>query len=214
MPNNRFIPATRLGVNDGLKTNETCRFENHVFRNLSTRSSRPALVGVKANPDQACSALNARGIHSKKEETLALNPEENAPKNTAKPWFLNRRLSTGFGTMLRIGLRRLDHPIKMIRHEDIGVNLPARLGANLAQRLNEALAIRIIHKDQLAPVSAIHDVINRTSILDSQLAGRPATVLLLVYISTSRTDPFFMTRFPTQRNLGAIRKSARRSLCQ
>ena len=80
--------------------------------------------------------------------------------------------------------------MKMIRHEDIGVNLPAGLSANLAQRLNEALAIRIIHEVQFAPVSAIHDVINRTSILDSQLAGCPARVLWLLYISISRTDPF------------------------
>ena len=65
-----------------------------------------------------------------------------------------------------MGLRRLDHPLKMIRPEDRGVNLPARLGANLAQRLNEALAIRSIHEDQFAPVTAIHDVINRASILD------------------------------------------------
>jgi hypothetical protein len=35
-------------------------------------------------------------------ETLALNSEENAPKNTAKPWFSNRQLSTGFGTMLTV----------------------------------------------------------------------------------------------------------------
>ena len=67
----------------------------------------------------------------------------------------------------QIWLRRLDHPMKMIRHEDIGVNLPARLGANLAQRLNEALAIRIIHENQFAPVSAIHDLINRANLLDS-----------------------------------------------
>ena len=78
----------------------------------------------------------------------------------------------------QIGLRRLDHPMKMIRHEDIGVNLPARLGANLAQRLNEALAIRIIHENQFAPVTAIHDVIHRTSRLDSQLAGRDGGVAL------------------------------------
>ncbi len=32
----------------------------------------------------------------------------------------------------QIWLRRLDHPMKMIRREDIGVNLPARLGANFA----------------------------------------------------------------------------------
>ena len=71
----------------------------------------------------------------------------------------------------QIWLRRLDYHMKMVRHEDIGVNLPARLSANLAQRLNEALAIRIVHEDQFAPVTAIHDVINRASILDSQLAG-------------------------------------------
>ena len=61
--------------------------------------------------------------------------------------------------------------MKMIRHEDRGVNLPTRLSANLAQRLNEALAIRIIHEDQFAPVTAIHDVINCASLLGSQLAG-------------------------------------------
>ena len=83
-----------------------------------------------------------------------------------------------------IGLRRLDHPMKMIRHEDIGVNLPTRLGASLAQRLNEALAIRIIHEDQLAPVTAIHDVINRASILDSQLPGHVRSVALVaLYIN-------------------------------
>ena len=61
--------------------------------------------------------------------------------------------------------------MKMIRHEDIGVNLPARLCASLAQRVDETLAIRIIHEDPLAPVTAIHDVINRTDLLDSQLPG-------------------------------------------
>ena len=55
----------------------------------------------------------------------------------------------------QIGQRRLDHPMEMIRHEDIGVNLPARLGANLAQRFDEALAIRIIHEDQFEPVYSI-----------------------------------------------------------
>ena len=68
--------------------------------------------------------------------------------------------------------------MKMIRHEDIGVNLPARLGASLAQRVDEALAIRIIHEDPLAPVTAIHDVIKRASLLDSQLAGHVGGVAL------------------------------------
>jgi len=71
------------------------------FRNLLAHSSRPVLVGVKANPDQACWALNIRGIHSKKEEALALNPEENAPRNMAKSRTSNRQLSVDSGTMLR-----------------------------------------------------------------------------------------------------------------
>jgi len=78
----------------------------------------------------------------------------------------------------------------MIRHEDIGVNLPARLSASLAQRVDEALAIRIIHENQFATVTATHDVINRASILDSQLAGQTKRVLWLLDISISRTDPF------------------------
>jgi hypothetical protein len=70
------------------------------------------------------------------------------------------------------------------------VNLPTGLGASLAQRVDEALAIRIIHEDPFAPVTAIHDVINRASILDSQLAGHEGTVLWPLYVSISRTDPF------------------------
>ena len=65
--------------------------------------------------------------------------------------------------------------------DNIGVNLPARLSASLAQRLNEALAIRIIHEDPFAPVTAIHDVINRAGILDSQLAGHDGKVALAAF---------------------------------
>ncbi len=61
--------------------------------------------------------------------------------------------------------------MKMIWHEDIGVDLSARLGASLPQRLDETTAIRVILEDQLTPVTAIHDVIDRARILDSQLAG-------------------------------------------
>ncbi len=68
--------------------------------------------------------------------------------------------------------------MKMIRPEDIGVNLPTRLGVNLAQRLDEPLSIRSIYEDQLAPITAIHDVINRASLLDSQLEGHPERVAL------------------------------------
>ena len=63
----------------------------------------------------------------------------------------------------------------------------------LDQRFDEALAIRIIHEDQFAPVTAIHDVINRASILDSQLADQTGEWLWPLYVSISRTDPFFVS---------------------
>ncbi len=78
----------------------------------------------------------------------------------------------------QIKLRRLDHPMKMTRPEDRGVNRPTRLGANLAQRLDEALAIRSIPEDPFAPITAIHDGINRANLLDSQLAGPAGRVAL------------------------------------
>jgi hypothetical protein len=65
-----------------------------------------------------------------------------------------------------------------------------QLGASPAQRINEALAIRIIHKDQFAPVTAIHDVINRSSILDSQFAGWAGRVALADIVINIKNRPF------------------------
>ena len=45
-----------------------------------------------------------------------------------------------------------------------------------SERLNEALAIGVIHKDLFTSVTAIHDGINCASILDSQLAGHVGRV--------------------------------------
>src|ERR1035437_786676 len=44
-------------------------------------------------------------------------------------------------------------------------------------RFDEALAIRIVPEDRLAPVAAIQDVADRTGLLDSQLADRKGTRL-------------------------------------
>lgn len=69
--------------------------------NSTDHRSGIGLSVVEANLGQNWRALNARGIHWKKEETLALTSEELAPKNTAKPWFSNRQVSVGFGTVLQ-----------------------------------------------------------------------------------------------------------------
>jgi len=52
-----------------------------------------------------------------------------------------------------------------VRHAQAG-----GLGARLAQRLDETLPILVIVEDRFAPVAAIHDVVDRSGILDSQLA--------------------------------------------
>jgi hypothetical protein len=88
----------------------------------------------------------------------------------------------------------------MIRHEDIGVNLPTGLSASLAQRVDEALSIRIIHEDPFVPVTAIHDVINRASLLDSQLAGHEGRVALGVLYINIKNRPFFKN-CPHQKHL-------------
>jgi hypothetical protein len=51
-----------------------------------------------------------------------------------------------------------------------GMNLPARLRASPAQRGQEPPAILVIPEDRFAPVPAIHDVVNRARIFDSELA--------------------------------------------
>jgi hypothetical protein len=48
--------------------------------------------------------------------------------------------------------------------------------ATVNERLNETLAIGVIHKDLFTSVTAIHDGMNCASILDSQLAGHVGRV--------------------------------------
>ncbi len=53
------------------------------------------------------------------------------------------------------------------------------------------MAIRIVLEDRLAPVAAIHHVINRAGTLDSQLGGAMTGAWRTpLYVSISRTDPF------------------------
>ena len=73
----------------------------------------------------------------------------------------------------QIGLGRLHHQMKMIRHEDVGMNLPTSLRARFAQRLDQTLPIRVVLEDRFAPVAPIHHMIHCPRILDSQFA-RPA----------------------------------------
>jgi hypothetical protein len=54
------------------------------------------------------------------------------------------------------------------------MNLPVSLLARLGQGRQKQTPVLIIHKDGLAGVTAIHDVIKRSRIFNSKLASHPA----------------------------------------
>ena len=64
----------------------------------------------------------------------------------------------------------------MISHQAIGVDLPVSFGAHFLKRLQKALTIRIILKDWLTAVAAVHDVIDRAGIFYSELARHDASL--------------------------------------
>ena len=76
----------------------------------------------------------------------------------------------------QIRLRRFDHQVKMVGHENEGMHLPTRFGTTLIQAAEKQLAILISLEDLLPPIPAINDMINRPGILDSQLASHGVTL--------------------------------------
>lgn len=89
--------------------------------------------------------------------TQRVPPVEPGGVNTQKP----------FHSPDQIGLRRFDHQMKMIGHQTIRMHLPARFDARFTERAEEPLAIFVILEDGLAPISPIHEVINRARIFHS-----------------------------------------------
>jgi len=71
----------------------------------------------------------------------------------------------------------------------IGVNLPALLGARLAQRGDESLTIHVVLENRLTPVAAIPDMINCTGTLDSQLAGHAGRVAYAMQYANIKNRP-------------------------
>jgi hypothetical protein len=73
---------------------------------------------------------------------------------------------------------------------------PKAFGAVSAQhRFDEALAIRIVPEDRLAPVAAIQDVVDRTGMLDSQLAGHDGRVARATSCVNIKNQPLYGTQF-------------------
>jgi hypothetical protein len=76
----------------------------------------------------------------------------------------------------QIGLRRLDHQMKMIVHQAIRVNLPTGLDAGFGEGVKEPLAIGVVAENEFATVTAVQDVVNRTGILNAKFAGQAAKI--------------------------------------
>jgi hypothetical protein len=49
------------------------------------------------------------------------------------------------------------------------MNLPVRLAARFTQSSDEPFAVKVVIKYRLAPVAAIHHMINRSGVFDAQL---------------------------------------------
>jgi hypothetical protein len=73
----------------------------------------------------------------------------------------------------QVGARRLEDQMKVVAHETPGVNLPVGFFTRLAQRFQQELAVDVVHKDSLTAVSAIHHVVHRAGILNSELTSHP-----------------------------------------
>ena len=76
-----------------------------------------------------------------------------------------------------IGVGRLDDEVKMIAHETIRVNLPIGFGANLGERGEKFVVIKVVAEDGFAAVATVHDVINCARIFDAQRTGHDPTLL-------------------------------------
>ncbi len=88
----------------------------------------------------------------------------------------------------------IDGRLKMIDHETKGMNQPIGSLASLAERLQKHFSILVVAKDWLAPVAAIHDMINGSGILHAKLSGHLAILSQHVSrinrnISLCGTDP-------------------------
>lgn len=97
----------------------------------------------------------------------------------------------------QISFRRFHKQMVMISHKYIGMDAPAGFPAGVAKGGQESLPILIVAKDDLALVSARHDVIKGSGIFDAQSsrhdgdrgANRPFRQARISQLP--RTDPFF-----------------------
>ena len=67
--------------------------------------------------------------------------------------------------------RGLEHQMEMIGHQAEGMDLPIGLGAGLGQSGQEKLRVLGVAEDGFGMIATVHGVVNRSWILDTQLAS-------------------------------------------
>ena len=70
------------------------------------------------------------------------------------------------------------------------MHLPPGLCTSFSQCREEPLAICVVLENGFATVAAAHDMINRTRIFDSHLAGHSGNMMVKANMSILGTDPF------------------------
>ena len=91
----------------------------------------------------------------------------------------------------QIGLGRFHDQMKVIGHQTQRMDLPPGAPTALAQGFDEPLPVLLILEDDLAPIPAAHQVIDRPLILHSHLARHGRIVTGPVILSIVRTDNTF-----------------------
>src|SRR5437899_9843061 len=87
--------------------------------------------------------------------------------------------------------------MKVIAHQAVGMDVPAGLHTGFSQRLEPLLPILIITKDVLPPVPSVHNVVDRSWILNAQFSGhegRLKRIRIDVNMPICGTDPSMTPR--------------------
>jgi hypothetical protein len=74
----------------------------------------------------------------------------------------------------QVGPRCFNNQVKVVAHEAVSMDLPAGALADLAQCLEEELAVFVVVKNVVAMISPVHQVIDRIFVFDAQFARHGA----------------------------------------
>jgi hypothetical protein len=69
------------------------------------------------------------------------------------------------------------------------MDLPIGLGSSITERGQKQLPIRIITENHLEMIAAVHNVVNRSRILDTQLASHERQLMIIIALSTQLMVP-------------------------